>query len=57
MLRSVQPEQLESAIVPVVAYSDNGYYERLDDSAQDLFAALRRFREFLFGPSGATDAP
>jgi LCP family protein required for cell wall assembly len=41
VLRAVKPEQLESAIVPVVAFSDNGYYERIDDSAEELFDALR----------------
>lgn len=40
VLRSVKPDQLESAIVPVVAYTDNGYFERLDDDAEELFDAL-----------------
>lgn len=41
VFRSVDPRDLESAIVPVVAYSDNGYFERIDESAEALFDALR----------------
>lgn len=41
VFRSIDPRGIESAIVPVVAFSDGLYYERIDDSAEALFAALR----------------
>ncbi|WP_238442993.1 LCP family protein [Salsipaludibacter albus] len=42
VFRSIEPEQIESAIVPVVAFSSDGlYYERLDDGAEDVFDAIR----------------
>ncbi len=41
VFRSIDPEGIESAIVPVVAFSDGLYYERIDESAEDLFGALR----------------
>lgn len=39
--RSIDPESIESAIVPVVAFVDGLYYERIDESAEELFTALR----------------
>ncbi len=41
VFRSIEPQGIESAIVPVVAFSDGLYYERIDDSAEALFSALR----------------
>ncbi len=40
-LRSLEPQSMESAIVPVVAYTDGLYYERLSVDAEELFDALR----------------
>lgn len=47
VFRTIEPDEIESALVPVVAFSQDGlYYERVGDEAEEVFEAIRNHTPF-----------